>query len=204
MNLNRNSLEDFESQVTRNEPALSQWMSNENWHWLRFPYLNEGDTPEKQAGIRTFLAQHGYKIAGITMDFHDYSWNGPYARCKAKGDTQAIESLESSYLAAADNSITYYRSLSQTLYHRDIPYVLLMHVGALDAEMLPRLLELYRSRGFTFISLAEAESDEFYRNDLDLSLSPNPDDLEQAMKARHLTPSFDLIPPDELSTTICQ
>ena len=204
MNLNRNSLEDFESQVTRNEPALNQWMNNEDWHWLRFPYLNEGDTAEKRAGIRTFLAQHGYKIAGITMDFHDYSWNGPYARCKAKGDTQAIESLESSYLAAADNSITYYRSLSQTLYHRDIPYVLLMHVGALDAEMLPRLLELYRSRGFTFISLAEAERDEFYRNDLDLSLSPNPDDLEQAMKARHLTPDPDLIPPDELSTTICQ
>lgn len=204
MNLNRNSLEDFEAQVTRNEPILKQWMGDADWQWLRFPYLNEGNTPEKKAGIRTFLAQRGYKIAGVTMDFHDYSWNGPYARCMAKGDTQAIESLESSYLAAASNSIDYYRSLSRTLYHRDIPYVLLMHVGALDAEMLPRLLELYRSRGFTFISLAEAESDEFYRNDLDLSLSPGPDDLEQAMKARHLTPSPDLIPPDELSTTICQ
>jgi peptidoglycan/xylan/chitin deacetylase (PgdA/CDA1 family) len=190
MNLNQNTLEAFEAEVTRNEPTLQESMNTKNmkedWHWFRFPYLAEGDTPAKRAGIRTFFQQHGYKIAGVTMSFGDYLWNEPYARCRAKGDDKAVAMLETTYLAAADESITYYRGLSRTLFDRDIPYVLLMHIGAFDAEMLPRLLQLYRSRGFQFVTLEEAESDEFYREDTDLSLPPGPDSLEQAMSARHL------------------
>jgi len=190
MNLNQNTLEDFEADFSRNEPTLQESMKSKNmkedWHWLRFPYLAEGDTPAKRAGIRAFLLQHGYKIAGVTMSFGDYLWNEPYARCRAKGDDKAVALLESSYLAAADEDIDYKRKLSRTLFDRDIPYVLLMHLGAFDAEMMPRLLQLYRSRGFQFVTLEEAESDEFYREDTDLSLSPGADSLEGTMAERHL------------------
>ena len=120
------------------------------------------------------------------MSFSDYAFNEPYARCSTKGDMKAIAQLETSYLAAADHSIDRYRQMSKTLYGRDIPYVLLMHLGAFDARMLPRLLDLYRSHGFTFITLKEAENDEFYREDTDLNLPPGADTLEAAMAARHL------------------
>jgi len=197
MNLNQHTLGEFEADVTHNEPLLSQWMKDQNddkagevqkndWHWFRFPYLAEGDTPEKNAGIRAFLAQRGYKSAAVTMSFADYQWNDPYARCKAKGDEKSITSLENSYLAAADESITYSRALSHTLYGRDISYVLLMHIGAFDAEMLPRLLSLYRSEVFRFVSLDEAESDEFYLRDTDLHQPPGPSTLEGVMAERHL------------------
>jgi peptidoglycan/xylan/chitin deacetylase (PgdA/CDA1 family) len=210
MNLNQHTLEEFETEVTRNEPLLSQWMSGKNkddtngevqkdsWHWFRFPFLAEGDTPEKSAAIRAFLAQHGYKVAAVTMSFGDYMWNEPYARCKAKGDEKAIASLADSYLAAADESINYSRAMSDTLYGRDIPYVLLMHIGAFDAEMLPRLLELYRSKGVQFVTLDEAESDEFYRIDTDLHQPPGPTTLEGVMWARHLTPPAHAVPAPQL------
>jgi len=185
MNLKQSELEAFEEDVSRNELLLTQW-TKEDWRWFRFPFLSEGDTPAKKAGIRAFLAQRGYKVAGVTMSFGDYQWNEPYARCRAKGDAQAIAWLESSFLAAAEESIGYYREISRTLYGRDIPYVLLMHVGAFDAQMLPRLLALYESRGFKFITLAEAESDDFYREDTNLLLPPGPDTLEEAMTERHL------------------
>ncbi len=74
-----------------------------------------------------------------------------------------------------------------------------MHLGAFDAKMLSRLLALYRSRGFEFITLEQAERDEFYKQDTDLHLPPGPDNLEGAMGQRHLplpahavpTPQFD-------------
>jgi peptidoglycan/xylan/chitin deacetylase (PgdA/CDA1 family) len=186
MNADQNSLEDFEADITRNEPLLSGLMKNEDWHWFRFPYLAEGDTQEKKTAIRGFLLQQGYRVAGVTMSFGDYQWNEPYARCKAKGDGKAIASLESSYLQAAADSIGYYRELSQTLYGRDIPYVLLMHIGAFDAEMLPKLLDLYRAKGFEFVTLEEAERDDFYREDTDLRLLPGPDMLEGVAAERHV------------------
>jgi lysophospholipase L1-like esterase len=186
MNLNQQPLGNYEADITRNEPVLRKQMDGQDWHWYRFPYLAEGNTPRKQIDLRMFLAENGYKIAGVTMSFSDYLWNEPYARCKAKGDSQAVASLQQSYLAAARASIGYYRQLSHTLYGRDIPYVLLMHIGAFDAEMLPRLLDVYRSAGFEFVTLPQAESDPFYREDTDLELPPGPDSLEGEMAARKL------------------
>ena len=186
MNLNQRSLADWEADTLKNEALLKSCMGSQDWRWLRYPYLAEGDTPQKREGARKFLAEHGYKIAGVTMSFGDYLYNAPYARCVAKNDSAAIAQLEASYLAAADATIGYTRAMSKALYGRDIPYVLLMHVGALDARMLPRLLKLYRDKGFTFVSLQDAENDPFYKSDLNLSLPSVPDTLEEAMRARNL------------------
>jgi len=94
--------------------------------------------------------------------------------------------LENGYLAAPDESIHYYRGISHTLYQRDIPYVLLMHVGAFNAEVLQGLLQLYRRKGFEFVTLPEAERDEFYGGATDLNLPPGSEALEEAMTTRGL------------------
>ncbi len=77
--------------------------------------------------------------------------------------------------------------MAKTLFGHDIPYVLPMHVGALDAELLPQLLKLYRDSGFTFVSLEDAEKDAFYRNDVDLSLPAGVDSLEGAIREKGLS-----------------
>jgi peptidoglycan-N-acetylglucosamine deacetylase len=186
MNLNTSSLADWEADLLKNEPVLQKYAAGSDWHWLRYPFLVEGDTPEKRADTRKFLAAHGYKIASVTMSFGDYMWNEPYARCVAKNDTASIAQLESSYLQVATNDADFRRAMSKALYSHDIPYVLLMHVGAFDARMLPRLLKLYRDKGFTFITLQDAESDPFYASAIDPSLPEQPDSLEGAMQARGL------------------
>jgi peptidoglycan/xylan/chitin deacetylase (PgdA/CDA1 family) len=186
MNLNTSSLADWEADLLKNEPLLEKYAANSDWHWLRYPFLAEGDTPEKRADTRKFLAAHGYRIAAVTMSFGDYMWNEPYARCVAKNDTAAIAGLESTYLDAASSDADFRRAMAKSLVGHDIPYVLLMHVGAFDARMLPRLLDLYRSKGFTFITLKEAENDPFYASSIDPSLPDQPDSFEGAMQARGL------------------
>lgn len=165
MNLNQHTPQEFEQDVEKNEPLLTDKMSGTDWHWLRYPFLAEGDTPEKRAVVRSYLAAHKYRIASVTMSFGDYLWNEPYARCLAKRDTAAVGTLESSYLQAAKYEAQYELQRSQVLFSRDIPFVLLMHIGAFDAHMLPRLLAAYKSMGFRFISLETAERDPFYEGD---------------------------------------
>jgi len=161
--------EAFEAELIRNEPLLSATAQAQSWHWFRYPYLDEGKDAATRDAARAILARHGYRIAAVTMSFADYSWNEPYARCVAKGDEAAIAGLEQSYLAAAERAITASRAASKSIYGRDIPYVLLMHAGAFDARMAPRLLALYRQHGFRFVTLDEAESDPAYRADVDPS-----------------------------------
>jgi peptidoglycan/xylan/chitin deacetylase (PgdA/CDA1 family) len=191
MNLNTAKLQDWEADVLKNEPVLEKYAAkdaagSDSWHWLRFPYLAEGDTTEKRDGARKFLAEHHYKIAAVTMSFGDYMWNEPYARCVAKNDTAAIAQLESSYLDAAAQDAYFRRAMAKALFGHDIPYVLLMHVGSFDARMLPRLLKMYRDKGFSFVTLEDAEKDPFYKGSVDPSSPDGPDSLEGAIGAKGL------------------
>jgi peptidoglycan-N-acetylglucosamine deacetylase len=186
MNLNTASLEDWEADVLKNEPVLEKYAAGSDWHWMRYPYLAEGDTPEKRVAARQFLGAHHYHIAAVTMSFGDYMWNEPYARCVAKKDTAAIVQLETSYLDAASNDADHRRVMAKMLFGHDIPYVLLMHVGAFDAHMLPHLIGVYQNKGFAFVTLEDAEKDPFYESSLDPFLPAGPDLLEAAMQARGL------------------
>lgn len=165
MDLEQASAAAFEADVARNEPMLQQLASGTDWHWFRYPYLHEGETLAKRQDVQHYLNDHGYRTAEVTLDFEDYLWNAPYARCVAKQDDAAIQSLHDSYLATADQYVTVFRQATHDLYGQDIPYVLLLHIGAFDAKMLPDLLTLLRSRGFGFTTLGEAESDAAYRDD---------------------------------------
>lgn len=196
MNLNEHRPAEFEVDIEKNEPILKSKMGGQEWRWLRYPYLAEGDTPAKRKEVRAYLAQKGYHVASVTMSFGDYAWNEPYARCLARHDEAGIQSLETSYLASAKDSAGYVRAMAKQLYGHDIPYVLLMHVGAMDARMLPRLLALYRQLGFSFIPLEQAEHDPFYASDLDPAAESGPTTLEGAMYARHLTPPRRPAPPE--------
>jgi peptidoglycan/xylan/chitin deacetylase (PgdA/CDA1 family) len=163
--LDKTSGKEYEEDIAANEPLLRQVDPHGDWHWFRYPYLEEGETLAKREAVRGWLLAHHYRIAEVTIDFEDYMWNDTYGRCAAQHNQAAIASLHDSYLATADEYITYSRSLSQKLYGRDIPYVLLLHVGSFDARMLPELIALYRKRGFQFVSLPQAEADPAYSED---------------------------------------
>jgi peptidoglycan/xylan/chitin deacetylase (PgdA/CDA1 family) len=186
IDLNTASAQAFEDEIVADESVLQGLMGSRDWHWLRYPFLHEGDTLEKRNAIRKYLGDHGYKIAQVTLDFGDYAWNNPYARCVAKQDAQSIEWLKSSYLQAAKDDIELDRKLSTQLFGRDIKYVLLMHIGALDSDMLPQLLDQFKKQGFHFVSLKDAEKDPAYQNDPDAALKFGGTLLEQMTEAKHL------------------
>jgi peptidoglycan/xylan/chitin deacetylase (PgdA/CDA1 family) len=199
LNLDEKSLEAMETDVLRDEPML-QKMNAGDWHWYRYPYLAEGKDAGKRTAFRDFLQEHHYKIAGVTMSFGDYAWNDPYARCSAQGNDKAIVKLEDSYLLAAGESLSRSRAMAHALYGHDIPYVLLMHLGAFDARMLPRLLRFYKAQGVEFVSLEQAESDPFYVSDI-TRRDEQPDTLQAALAAKHLPSATDDSLPPELAAT---
>ncbi len=170
----------FEAEIVRNEAVLEP--TGDGSRWFRYPFLAEGETAEVRARARGFLAGRSYGIASVTLDFGDWAYNAAYARCRDKGDRAAITALEARFMAAAEASLDGAKTLSRRLYGREIPLVLLMHVGAFDARMTPRLLELYRKNGASFVSLDEAQSDPFYR--LDTGALPNAEPLTLENEAR--------------------
>ena len=148
MDLEQNTAEAFERESEEDEPVLELLESKDTWHWLRYPYLHEGDTVEKRRAVRTYLKAHGYRIAQVTLDWEDYLWNFAYARCLAKNDTKSMEWLRSSYLSTASAFLDLGREQAKLIYGREINYVLLMHLGAYSSTILPDALDLLKKKGF--------------------------------------------------------
>lgn len=186
MSLNNNTVAAFEDNIEKDELSLRDLMGKKDWHWFRYPYLNEGDTLEKRRAVRAYLKAHHYRVAQVTLDFEDYAWNGPYARCSDKKDEKTIAWLRESYLGTATEYMKLGRQLSQQIFHRDIKYVLLMHIGAFDAEMLAQFLAQMKQQGFTFITLKKAEADPAYETDPDTAFNDGGTLLDQIMESRHL------------------
>ena len=196
-NLDTLSSDGFREQLAGDEAAVAAASTGTPARWFRFPFLSEGDTPQRRDAARAALAERGYRIAAVTASFADFNYNTPYARCMARRDTAGVAMLERHWLAAVEADAAAQRTRAQALAGRELPLVLLMHVGAFDARMLPRTLALYRRLGFRFVSLAEAQADPFYAAANDPRLpgpSPSLDRLsaEAGSPPAPTAPSLDL------------
>ena len=185
-NLNQVTNGQYQADIAANEPLLERLARGRDWHWFRYPFLAEGDDPARRAAIRAFLDGRGYRIADVTMDFADWAYNAPYARCAQLGDAAAMRAIEEDWIAAARHAVAESRAMSHALYGRDIPYVLLMHVGAVDARLLPRLLDMYREMGFAFVTLEEAQRDPHYAEAMDPGLPAAPRGLHAMIAQKRL------------------
>ncbi|HXJ86404.1 MAG TPA: polysaccharide deacetylase family protein [Candidatus Binatia bacterium] len=187
LNLNDNPAEAFEREIDQNEPTLDLLAGKDSdWHWFRYPFLHEGDEIEKRRAVRSYLQAHGYRVAQVTLDWEDYLWNSAYARCAAKNDAQSIAWLKSSYLAIESSYLDLGRDLAKLVYGHDINHVLLLHLGAFSSTILPDALDLMQKKGFTFVSLEEAQSDPVYQGDPDVGSKYGGTLLELWMEAKKI------------------
>jgi len=189
IDLTKNSAEDFQRNVLQNEPALQLLTpanSKHDWRWFRYPFLHEGDTLEKRRAVRAFLAANGYRIAQTTLDWEDYIWNSSYARCLDKKDSASIDWLVGSYLAAARDFMRFQRASSRTIFGRDIHHVMLLHLGAFSARILPELFKLLEQEGYEVVTLEEAQRDPAYEYDPDFAHPRGGTLVELAMLAKQV------------------
>ncbi|ESQ90051.1 hypothetical protein ABAC460_09800 [Asticcacaulis sp. AC460] len=161
MNASQNTVAAFEGDIEGNEPILKDLMGDKDWHWLRFPFLNAG-TDASHGEIMQYVKDKGYKVADVTVSFNDWAYTDAYARCAAKGDTAAVATLRQKYMSDVVASVKRARGLSQKIYGRDIPHVLLIHIGAFTGEMLPQVLSAFEAEGVEYVTLEQAESDPAY------------------------------------------
>ena len=208
LSLTKGSAEEFEQEILRNEPVLellTPVKAKSDWHWLRYPFLHEGDTVEKRRAVREFLRANGYQVAQTTLDWEDYLWNGAHARCLDKDDKASIEWLHSSYLSEAERFIHAQRDFAKLVWGREINHVALLHLGSFSSTILPDLFALLDREGFDIVTLEEAQSDPIYQSDPDIG-APNGGTLtELMMQARNIPwPEGLADKPREKLRTICQ
>lgn len=157
------SLQAWIDDARAGETAIAARMPGTDWRMLRFPFLDGGADPGRHDGAARWLKSHGYRIADVSMSFDDWAYTETYARCLAQGDEAAIAAMKANYLQRVDATIARTRALSQRVYGRMVPQVLLTHLGAWSAATLPEVMARLDAAGARYVTLEQAQGDASYR-----------------------------------------
>jgi peptidoglycan/xylan/chitin deacetylase (PgdA/CDA1 family) len=164
--LNDTALADYLSDVEKGEAVLRKLEGDGGpWKLFRYPFLHEGDTEDKRRAVRAFLREHGYATAEVSIDADDWAFGPPLVRCLERGEAALAAGLRRDFVTAHVEELQRAREIGRLLVGREIKHVLLLHVGAADADAIEDLLTAYEREGVRWIDLPAALADPFYAMD---------------------------------------
>ena len=155
----KNESPNFRETVTR--MLLEQ--RGKKLRFYRHTQLRTGPTEEFRQKLAGFLKKRGYRVAPVTIDNNDYIYTIIYSRAKAAGERELQERIVSSYIEYMEKVFVHFEDLSREFLGREIKQTLLLHANEINADHFDKLAAMMRRRGYKFITLEDALTDEAYK-----------------------------------------
>lgn len=134
-------------------------------HYFRYPFLSESTSFLKRTFLKEYLATKGYRVAPVSIDFHDFMWNTALSKCFMHKQGAGVEYLKDTFIKAAIKATEESFLLSEKLFSYKINQIMLLHMGIATSLFLEFLIPSLLQMGVQFISLEEALSDPIYAQD---------------------------------------
>jgi peptidoglycan/xylan/chitin deacetylase (PgdA/CDA1 family) len=166
LDLHTTPLDVFEADVLKGERVTRPLMKEHGLtvRYFRHPFLHTARDLEKRAAFDRFLADHGYRVAPVTIDNDEYVFAGAYDRSRARGDADGADHVAAAYVPYMERKVEFFERNSQELFGRQIRQVLLIHANMLNADRFDDLASMFERHGYKFITLDRALEDEAYQS----------------------------------------
>lgn len=155
------SLENFRDELIATDSLIDSYSNY--LRMFRFPYLKEGNTPEKVDGFREFLRKQQYRNGYVTIDASDWYIDSRLRKRLRENPDASLEGFMDYYLDHLYDRAMYYEKLSYQLTGRHIKHTLLLHHNLLAALFLDKVVERFQEKGWEVISAHEAYTDPVFR-----------------------------------------
>jgi peptidoglycan/xylan/chitin deacetylase (PgdA/CDA1 family) len=130
--------------------------------WFRYPFLSTG-RGDLARTVELFLAERGYRIAPVTVDYHDYSFARTFLQHHRRGNAPEVEQHFGLVLQALQNAFARAEVRSMEVLGYELPQTLLIHCNEMNALTLRRTIGAIRDRGYRFVSINNALEDPAYK-----------------------------------------
>jgi len=164
---NHVSYSEFVKDIEKNEPVLNHLLKefNKSMVYFRHPYLHRGNSKARADSLATYLADHNYIEAPVTIDNAEWIFAAAYdSVIKTNIDEQRI-AVGKEYIKYMESKLRYYEGQSEKLFGRNIRQILLIHANSLNSDFMGELLGMFEKNGYTFVDLETALQDEAYKSE---------------------------------------
>ena len=157
----KTDIEWYKQDFLRNDSIINKYAHF--YPYFRFPYLKEGDTPEKVQDFRAFLKEKGYHNGHVSIDASDWYIAGRLME-RLKSDPKAdISGFRDFYLAHLYDRACYYDALAVSLTGRQISHIILLHHNLSSALFLGDLIAHFKQKGWEVLDADKAYKDPIYQ-----------------------------------------
>ncbi len=153
LNLNATSANHYISNIERADKTLAPLMPGQKY--FRYPYLAEGRGERKQQVIN-YLSSKGYIIAPVTIDSKDFRFNQRLFAVRYSQRKYYLPRIKRSYLNFLWRQTVRADRRANKRSDKPIKHILLLHANLLNSHLIGEIIDFYRAKGYTFISLDEA------------------------------------------------
>lgn len=127
--------------------------------WYRFPYLDEGSTPEQRDALRGALNARGLGNGYVTVNTFDWALVNFSEEASRAGIDVDLDRLRRLYVDVILASTAFYDELAQEALGRSPLHVLLLHENDLAALFVGDLVDALRQLGYEVVPAALAFTD---------------------------------------------
>ncbi|KTD56413.1 polysaccharide deacetylase family protein [Legionella shakespearei] len=152
-NLNRLETKEYIREIAKADKLLSPVMTEPKY--FRYPYLAMS-SGEKKNKVLCYLAKHNYQVAPITVDSKDFVFNQRLLAVPELDRRAYLHEMKPFYIDFIWQQTVKAEEHTQYHHNPDQAQILLIHANLLNAYVLPDIINLYKEKGYTFVSLEEA------------------------------------------------
>lgn len=153
LNLNRTNAERYIENVAQADKVLAPLMSTPKY--FRYPYLAEGKGDTKQQ-VRNYLEENQYIVAPVTIDSKDFQFNAQLLNIHWRHRDKHLNRIKRQYL----NYIWRQTERAERKANgKPVKQILLIHANLINSHCLGDIIQMYKDKGYQFISLSEALAD---------------------------------------------
>ena len=162
-NLNQTSADRYIDDIAKADEVLKPLMTDQKF--FRYPYLAEGKGNTK-GQVQQFLWQNDYVIAPVTVNTKDFKFNQKLLSIHWRSRPSHINRIKKQYLHYTWQQT---KKAERLAGDKPIKQILLIHANYLNAYALDDLIQMYKDKGYTFITLDEALKPDANKSELTIA-----------------------------------
>lgn len=163
--LSKTPTDEYIANIEKNEKVARQILGENGQQpkYFSYPFLNTGKSVEDKAKVEAWLGSRGYSSVKYTIDNNEWMYSYAYDMARNDNDIHTMAEIREAYLAYMGRMFDHFEAYSQDLFGRDIPQTMVLTPSRLITDTADDFFAVVSKRGYTFVSIEDAQSDPAYK-----------------------------------------
>jgi beta-lactamase regulating signal transducer with metallopeptidase domain/peptidoglycan/xylan/chitin deacetylase (PgdA/CDA1 family) len=157
--------DEYAANVEKNEQITRKILAEKNLtlRYFSYPFLNNGKTTEDRGRFENWLNSRGLNSVKYTFDNQEWMYSYAYDMARKDNDINRMKEIRAEYLDYMKKMAAHFETYSQEMFGRDIAQTLVLTPSRLVTDTADEFFGTLAKRGYRFVTMDEAQSDEAYQ-----------------------------------------